>query len=128
MLSKLRSSHVAVIEDDDIARSALGRLLRAGGFEAALFDSAESFIGSEHVCTWLCLIVDVHLTGMSGIDLQQRLRAEGSGVPVIVISGNRADTIRERAHLAGCAAFLLKPFSGNIILSLLESIASQPHT
>ena len=128
MLAEPRSGHVAVIEDDDIARSALGRLLQAGGFEPELFDSAESFIGVQPADPWLCLIVDVQLTGMSGIDLQERLRAEGSGVPVIVISGNRADTIRERAHLAGCAAFLLKPFSGNVILSLLGSIAEQAHT
>ena len=128
MLAEPRSGHVAVIEDDDSARSALGRLLQAGGFEPELFDSAESFIDARPAGAWLCLIVDVQLTGMSGIDLQERLRAEGSGVPVIVISGNRADMIRERAQLAGCAAFLLKPFSGSIILSLLGSIAQQAHT
>ena len=85
MLSEQSSGHVAVIEDDDIARSALGRLLHAGGFEPALFDSAESFIGAQPACCpWLCLIVDVQLTGMSGIDLQERLRAAkltGSDAP-----------------------------------------------
>jgi FixJ family two-component response regulator len=115
---------VAVIEDDAVSRSALGRLLQAGGFEPALFSSAETFIASRANRAWLCLIVDVHLTGMSGIDLQQRLRSEGCEVPIIVTTGDRADMIRERAHQAGCVAFLLKPFSGDTILPLLRSL---PH-
>jgi FixJ family two-component response regulator len=116
---------VAVIEDDAVARSALGRLLQVGGFESALFDSAETFIAARPDRAWLCFIIDVQLTGMSGIDLQRRLRSEGSEVPIIVTTGNRAEVIRERAQQAGCAAFLWKPFSGNTILSLLESIARQ---
>jgi len=122
-----RQRPVAVIEDDDAARSALGRLLTIGGFETALFDSAETFIAAGASSPWLCLIVDVQLTGMSGIDLQQRLRSEGSQVPVIVITANRASVVRERAERAGCLAFLCKPFSGTAILGLLGSIA-QSHT
>jgi FixJ family two-component response regulator len=116
---------VAVIEDDDVARGALARLLQAGGFEAASFGSAEAFIPSFATAPWLCLIVDVQLTGMSGIDLQQRLRSQGSEVPIIIITASRADVVRERAERAGCAAFLCKPFSGTAILSLLGSIAHQ---
>jgi len=112
-----------VIEDDDVARSALGRLLQVGGFETALFDSAETFIAAAASSRWLCLIVDVQLAGMSGIDLQQRLRSEGSEVPVIVITANRAGILRERAERAGCVAFLCKPFSGTAILALLGALA-----
>jgi FixJ family two-component response regulator len=118
---------VAVIEDDESARNALGRLLQVGGFEPALFDSAETFIASPDD-GWLCLVVDVQLTGMSGIDLQRRLRGEGSQVPIVVITANRADVVRERAQRAGCAAFLSKPFNGNTILSILDSIARQSHS
>ena len=114
---------VAVIEDDEVARQALGRLLRAGGFEAALFDSAETFIAAQPTRDWLCLIVDVQLTGMSGIDLQRKLCGEGFDVPIIITTGNRAEVIRERAQQAGCAAFLWKPFGADAILSLLDSIA-----
>ena len=119
---------VAVIEDDQIARAALGRVLQVAGFEPALFDSAEAFISSQPNAALLCLIVDVQLTGMSGIDLQRKLHSEGSDVPIIVTTGNRADVIRERAHEAGCAAFLWKPFSAETLLSLLTSIARQSHT
>ena len=118
---------VAIVEDDDVSRSSLGRLLRVGGFEPALFDSAEAFIAAPPNRALLCLIVDVHLTGMSGIELQRRLRGEGSEVPIIVTTGIRTDVIRERAQQAGCAAFLWKPFSADTILGLLGSIARQSH-
>ena len=119
---------VAVIEDDQIARAALGRLLQVAGFEPALFDSAEAFISSRPDAALLCLIVDVHLTGMSGIDLQRKLESEGSDVPVIVTTGNRTEVVRQRAEEAGCAAFLWKPFSAETLLSVLASIAGQTHS
>jgi len=118
---------VAVVEDDAIARNALGRLLNAGGFEPALFDSAETFMPERHR-EWLCVIADVQLTGMSGIDLQCALRSEASPVPVIVITGHRADAVRERAEQVGCLAFLAKPFTGTAILSLLEGLSRQRPT
>ena len=119
---------VGVIEDDAGSRDALGRLLQAAGFEAALFDSAEAYVASPQNRKWRCLIVDVQLTGLSGLDLQRKLRAAGFDVPVIIITGNRADTVREDAEQAGCAAFLWKPFSGETILSLLGSIARDTRT
>jgi FixJ family two-component response regulator len=121
-------AYVAVIEDDDLERGALGRLLQAGGFEPALFESAETFIASRPTRSWLCLVVDVHLPGMSGIDLQRKLRAEGSEVPIIVTTGNKADAIRERAEQAGCLAFMWKPFDADGILALVGSIADRRHT
>ena len=119
---------VAVVEDDEASRSAIARLLQAGGFEPVLFDSAETFMASPPSRAWLCLIVDVHLTGMSGLDLQHELHSKGSEVPIIVTTGDRADVIREQARQAGCAAFLWKPFSAETILGLLASIARQSRT
>jgi FixJ family two-component response regulator len=128
MLGKRSPSRVAVIEDDDESRSALGRLLQVAGFDPVLFDSAEAFVASLPNRAPLCLIVDVHLSGMSGLDLQNRLRGDGCKVPVIITTGDRADVIRERAQQAGCMAFLWKPFSAETILSLLGSIAGQART
>jgi FixJ family two-component response regulator len=127
MVDESTPTRVAVIEDDDVARKALGRLLTVGGFDAALFDSAETFIASPSSRDWLCLIVDVQLGGMSGIDLQRQLRDEGSAVPVIIITASRADLVRARAQRAGCAAFLAKPFSGDALLSILGTIVRQTH-
>ena len=73
----------------------------------------------------MCLIVDVQLTGMSGIDLQWMLRSVGSEAPVIIITAKATDASRERAEQAGCAAFLTKPFHGETILALLASFARQ---
>ena len=128
MPKESRPSLVAVVEDDEASRSAIARLLQAGGFEPVLFDSAETFMASPPSLAWLCLIVDVHLTGMSGLDLQQELHSKGSEVPIIVTTGDRADVIREQARQAGCAAFLWKPFSAETILGLLASIARQSRT
>ena len=128
MVDERQPAVVGVIEDDAVARSALGRLLQAGGFEPVLFESAETFVASPRTRKWLCLIVDVQLIGMSGIDLQRMLRAIDCDVPVISITGNRADTIREQAEQAGCVAFLWKPFSGETILSLLGGLARDART
>ena len=125
MYSHQSGTHVAVIEDDDLERGALGRLLQAGGYEPALFASAETFMASRQTRTWLCLVVDVNLTGMSGIDLQRQLHDEGSKVPIIMTTGNKAEAIRERAEQAGCVAFLWKPFSADAILALVASIADR---
>jgi FixJ family two-component response regulator len=128
MVDERQPAVVGVIEDDAVSRAALGRLLQAWGFEPALFNSAETFVASPQNRQWLCLIVDVQLTGMSGIDLQRKLRADGCSVPVVITTGNRTDTVREYAEQAGCAAFLWKPFSGETILSILGSIARDART
>ena len=124
-MKKSGRGFVAVVEDDDIARIALGRLLDAAGFDHALFESAETFLASKQDREWICLIVDVQLTGMSGIDLQWTLRSEGSQAPVIMITAKATDAIRERAERGGCAAFLTKPFRGEAILALLASFSPQ---
>src|SRR5262249_22057267 len=101
------------------------RLLRAGGFEPALFESAEAFIEAPPAPAPLCLILDVHLGGMSGIDLQCHLRRSGSSIPIIVATAHREPNIRDAAERNGCAAFLFKPFNGDGLLALIGVIARQ---
>ena len=114
---------VAVVEDDAPSRAATGRVLRAGGFEPALFDSAEAFLKAAPTRCPLCLIVDVHLTGMSGIDLQKRLRETGVAPPIIITTGDREESVRTCAQQNGCVAFLQKPFDSATLLGLIASIA-----
>jgi FixJ family two-component response regulator len=114
---------IAVVEDDGPSRVAMGRLLRAGGFEAALFPSAESFIGAPPARTPLCLILDVNLGGMSGIELQRFLRQSGSDLPIIVTTGRRDAAIRDRAEATGCTAFLWKPFAAATLLAVIDTLA-----
>jgi FixJ family two-component response regulator len=112
---------VVVIEDDAAERKALGRVLRAGGFESAAYASAEEFRASPPAQSPLCLVLDVRLGGMSGLDLQRMLRAEGSTLPVIVVSAHDDAELRSEAHRLGCRAYLRKPFAGRTLLELLRS-------
>ena len=114
---------VAVVEDDEPSRIALGRLLRAAGFEPALFESAEAYMAAAPTAS--CIVVDVQLPGMSGIELQQRLRAAGGGLPVIVTTSRRDDMIRERAQQNGCAAFFRKPIDGNALAATITTLADR---
>jgi FixJ family two-component response regulator len=114
---------VAVVEDDPPARTALGRLLWAAGFEPVLFDSAEAYL--EGSATPACIIVDVHLPGMSGIELQQRLRAAGPGPPIIVTTSDHQMNIRDQAQQNGCAAFFLKPVDGHTLTEMIASLANR---
>jgi len=116
---------VAVVEDDEPSRAAMGRVLRAGGFEPVLFNSAEAFLEAAPTRSPLCLIVDVHLTGMSGIELQRRLRETGVAPPIIITTGDREESVRVRAQQNGCTAFLQKPFDSTTLLRLITSIARE---
>jgi len=111
---------VAVVEDDPSCRTATDRLLHAEGFQTALFPSAEAYISAPPAAP-ICLILDVHLPGMSGIELQQRLTGCEGAPPIIMTTGTRDVSIRERAVTTGCAAFLWKPFDAD---QLFASIAA----
>ena len=112
---------VAVVEDDDGLRRALGRLLRAGGFDPALFQSAEDYLAAS--LTPLCIVLDVGLPGISGLELQERLRAAGNAPPIIIITALDDAGIQARAEKNGCAAFFLKPVDGNRLMATIESFA-----
>jgi FixJ family two-component response regulator len=127
MADDLAPALVVVIEDEKPSRDALGRLLKAGGFEPVLFDGAEAFLAARPVGDPLCLIVDVQLGGMSGLDLQRHLRATGCTVPVIITTGRREPQISIRARQDGCAALLWKPFTADALLSVIDSLPRQRH-
>ena len=122
MGQKATRAGVVVVDDDSQFRAAIARLLRVEGFEPTLFDCAESFIRASVQESPLCMILDVQLPGMSGLDLQDRLRAGGSTVPIIITTGCREDAVREHAHRSGCAAFLRKPFDCSALLTALSTI------
>ena len=114
---------VAVVEDDAPSRIAMGRLLQAAGFQPALFESAEAYIDAAPMPTFV--VVDVQLPGMSGIELQERLRAAGAAPPIIVMTSRREEVIHERAQQNGCAAFFWKPVDGSILAATIMSLANR---
>jgi len=123
MRSSKPPSIVAVVEDDAPARQALGRLLLAGGFEPALFESAEAYIDASP--SPICLVVDVGLPGMSGIELQERLRDAGTAPPIIVTTANHEVVVQERAQRNGCVGFFWKPVDGFALIATIASLADR---
>jgi FixJ family two-component response regulator len=117
-----RSAPLVVLIDDDAGeRKALGRVLKAGGFETAMYASAEEFLAYPPSESPVCLLLDVQLEGMSGLDLQARLNADASPVPVIMITASRDERVRARAEESGCIAFLRKPFAGRLLLDIVRT-------
>ena len=114
---------VVVVEDDPGSQKTLARVLRAGGYEAAVYASAEEFLSSPPQSSPIGLLLDVHLSGMSGLDLQRRLRNEGSTIPVIIITAFDDARSREQAERVGCVAYLRKPCEAETILALLRRLA-----
>jgi len=107
---------VAVVDDDESFRSALERLLRSAGFVVQSFASAEDFLKSGMQYETGCLIADIRMPGMSGLDLQAKLNADHCPIPSIFISGHGDEKMRMRAMRAGAVKFLAKPFDGAILL------------
>jgi len=114
---------VVVIEDDLASQKTLARVLRTGGYEAATYGSAEEFLCSPPATPPISLLLDLHLGGMSGLDLQRRLRSEGSTVPVIIITAFDDARSREQAESLGCVAYLRKPCEAETILALLGRLS-----
>jgi FixJ family two-component response regulator len=115
------AARVHVIDDDASVRKALQRLLRSAGIEAQTFASADEFLRA-HVPTPDCLILDVRMPGMSGLELQQRLLSENIHVPIIFISAHDDEHARQAALAAGAIEFLHKPFEQDDLLECLLRI------
>jgi FixJ family two-component response regulator len=111
---------VCVVDDDRSVLRAVERLLRASAFAVATFASAEAYLQSEHRKTAGCLVLDVHLGGVSGLELQEQLAAAGTRTPIVFITAWDDATARERAHRAGAAGYLQKPFDDVALLGAVS--------
>jgi FixJ family two-component response regulator len=114
-----KSKFVAVLDDDDSVRSALQGLLKAVGLPAQTFASAEEFLKSSQLQQIACLIADIRMPGMSGLELQAKLNAERCRIPIIFITAHGDAKMRMQALRAGAVEFLAKPFDDE---ALLESV------
>jgi FixJ family two-component response regulator len=115
-----RTPMVCVVDDDSSVLRALRRLLDATGFRVETFSSAEAFLESEHRGRADCLVLDVHLGGQSGLDLQERLATSGTNTPIIVITAHDDLPTRERAARAGAVQYLRKPFDDEALLEAIH--------
>jgi len=112
---------LSVVDDDESVRESLPDLLKEFGFAARAFSSAEEFLSSDSVGQTKCLILDVAMPGMTGLDLQQELRRRGQEIPVIFITAQKDEAIRKQAFKEGAVKFLYKPFSDTALLEALNA-------
>ena len=112
-------SFVFIVDDDNSVRRSLGRLLKAAGLSVKTFDSAQNFLDSYQDDEAACLVLDVRMPKMSGLDLQKRLIESGSKVPIIFITAHEDLESREQAMNAGAIAFLRKPFEEQLLLEAI---------
>src|SRR6266545_3127041 len=119
----MRGKLVVVVDDDGSMLKSLERLLNAYGFDTEVFPSAEAFLARTCAREAACLVLDIHLGGMSGVELRRRLAVSGSAVPVIFMTAFDDEGTHEEAVEAGCVAYLHKPFPARLLIGAIETAA-----
>jgi FixJ family two-component response regulator len=112
---------IAIVDDDASIREATKSLMRSLGLAAKAFSSGEDFLRSPHLSRAACLVADVNMPGMSGLDLHTRLAARSESIPTILITAYPDDSVRTRALSSGVVCYLIKPFSEDDLLDCIRS-------
>lgn len=111
---------ITIIDDDEDVRVATENLVQSYGLDAQTFASAEEFLGSTVVDETACLITDVQMPGMSGVDLQHTLRRRGCNVPMIFITAFPEERLRRQVEASGALGFLSKPFDARLLMACIN--------
>ena len=119
MSIRQNSRLIAIVDDDESLRSALQDLIESDGLSALCFGSAEQFLNSEARQKAACLIADIRMPGMSGLELQAKLKAEGYRIPIIFITAHGDAEMRTLAIRDGAVEFLTKPFDDAVLLEIV---------
>ena len=124
MPNKISPQLVAIVDDDRSVQSALKDLMESAGLSAQCFGSAEEFLEWSQRNQTACLIADISMPGMSGLELQAKLTAEGSSIPIIFITAHGDGKIKTQAIKAGAVEFLSKPFDNEVLLEHVQAAQS----
>jgi FixJ family two-component response regulator len=119
---------ISIVDDDQSMRDAMSALVRSLGFAAATFASAEDFLESAHVDDTSCLITDVQMPGLSGVELQSHLIADGRVMPIIGVTAHPEESIRTQMMEAGAVGFLSKPFNDECLIDCIATALKSPDT
>jgi FixJ family two-component response regulator len=111
---------IAVVDDDSSIRNATQDLLNAAGFSTSTFECARRFLASPNLARVACLVADMRMPGMSGIELHEHLAKSGIGIPTVIMTAHPQGRARERARKAGITCFLTKPFTPDELLSCVR--------
>ena len=126
MTCALEDTCVAIIDDDESFCRSSGRLLRAAGYQSVIYASAEEFLADPVRRYFTCLLVDIQLGGMSGLEMQRKLAREGDRTPIIFITAHDEPAARAEAQQAGCAGFFRKTDDGVRMLDALRALLAGP--
>jgi len=116
----LEGALVAIVDDDKSIRNATQDLLKAAGFSTATFEDAESFLASASRVSTACLVADMRMPGMSGVELYQALVASGHSIPTVIITAHPEEVTQARARVAGLTCYLIKPFTPDELLECVH--------
>jgi FixJ family two-component response regulator len=119
---------ILVVEDDESLRGALESFLGAAGFTTIVYVCAEAMLAGGKTCDALCVISDVKLPAMSGLELLDVLRAQDDQPPVIMITAHDSPAMRDEVRRRGAACYLPKPFEGGALLAAIDAAANSPET
>jgi FixJ family two-component response regulator len=119
---------ISIVDDDESVRRTTKLLVESFGYQSAVFESAESFLKSDQLYDTSCLVVDVQMPGMNGLQLQSHLAGEGSSIPTIFITAYGEKESRRQAMETGAVAFLAKPFSDEQLLKSIRSALQRDKT
>jgi FixJ family two-component response regulator len=111
---------VIVVDDDASVRKALGRLIRAAGYRVEVFGGAAEYLAREALEPPACLVLDVRMPGMSGLELQRAIEGTPKGLPIVFITGHGDDTVRTQTLAAGAVEVLYKPVDDTLLLAAIE--------
>jgi FixJ family two-component response regulator len=117
---------VTVVDDDDAVREALSDVLQAFGFAVAAFASAEAFLAFKDMERTDCLVLDIAMPGMTGLELQRELKRRGLRIPIVFITAHADQTVRSRALAAGAAEVLFKPFTEAALVDAVRAALILP--
>ena len=118
---KAKANLISLVDDDESIRRTMTLLIQSFGFQAAVFDSAESLLNSGQLQETSCLILDVQMPGINGLQLQCHLAARGYKIPIIFITSHDSKESRQQALHAGAVAFLSKPFNDELLLETIRT-------
>jgi FixJ family two-component response regulator len=125
-MTSTQNSYIAVVDDDESICRSWSRLLRAAHFQPMTYPSAEAFLADTRHPRFDCLVIDIHLGGMSGLELRHRLAAAEDLTPVIFITAQDEPEVRAQAEAAGCAGFFRKTDSGTDVLAAIRRASQSP--
>jgi len=118
---------ISIVDDDESVREATKSLVRSLGYKAMTFGSAEEFLNSAHLTTTACLITDVQMPGLSGVELQDRLIADGHHMPVIFVTAFPDERLQGRVLKSGAIGYLPKPFNEDRLIECIDAALTGPN-